>query len=345
MIRAGDCERTIRKGLDFLAKSQLSSGEFPTYFAKDKNLTLDVRFDSSVFATAHIISSLASTGFLESALLIRRAAEFLNSQRLPGGFWKFWTRQHPGFSIIPPDIDDSSVIAMALQDSGLEVHQNSLLLASNRDESGRFFTWLKLGFGAFLHVSNWREIALWFPPNRGKKKFFLSGQASCNDFDAVVNANTVSWLADLKDITTPAARWIEKVIISGKEEEADRYYQSRFALYYAVSRGAKRGVIPFKDLKGLLAERLLEAQSHRGMIGNGPHETALASVVLSHGKAMSKGHQKTIEFLIKTQREDGSWPPLAFYFGGFNKTRQWGSAELTTGFCLEALARYLKLSA
>jgi hypothetical protein len=46
-----------------------------------------------------------------------------------------------------------------------------------------------------------------------------------------------------------------------------------------------------------------------------------------------------VRSLVGSQREDGSWPARVFYYSGFGKDLSFGSAELTTGFCVEALAR------
>ena len=36
----------------------------------------------------------------------------------------------------------------------------------------------------------------------------------------------------------------------------------------------------------------------------------------------------------------GHWPRWLLYYGGPKLLLGWGSEEMTTGFCLEALARY-----
>lgn len=40
------------------------------------------------------------------------------------------------------------------------------------------------------------------------------------------------------------------------------------------------------------------------------------------------------------QMADRSWPRASLYYSGPKKRYAWGSEELTTGFCLEALLRY-----
>ncbi len=58
--------------------------------------------------------------------------------------------------------------------------------------------------------------------------------------------------------------------------------------------------------------------------------------------------------LVTSQSPDGSWPRAPVYFGGRERRRDgtlapahpdtphWGSEEMTTGFCVEALARVLQ---
>jgi len=55
--------------------------------------------------------------------------------------------------------------------------------------------------------------------------------------------------------------------------------------------------------------------------------------------AKPEGLAKAIAYLVSTQREDGSWKRIPMY-GGPPTPTTFGSADLTTGICLEALARY-----
>jgi hypothetical protein len=50
--------------------------------------------------------------------------------------------------------------------------------------------------------------------------------------------------------------------------------------------------------------------------------------------------KNAVNFLIQNQSENGCWPRWIAYWGGPKKLQGWGSEELTTGFCLEAIARY-----
>ena len=55
---ANDLEAGIGRGLEFLRRSQLPSGEFKVFMSPDLNLERDCVFDSSPFPTALIAYSL-----------------------------------------------------------------------------------------------------------------------------------------------------------------------------------------------------------------------------------------------------------------------------------------------
>ena len=56
-----DLDAGIRRGIEFLRRSQLPSGEFKVYVSPDLNLQYDCVFDSSPFPAALLLTGLAST--------------------------------------------------------------------------------------------------------------------------------------------------------------------------------------------------------------------------------------------------------------------------------------------
>ena len=48
---------------------------------------------------------------------------------------------------------------------------------------------------------------------------------------------------------------------------------------------------------------------------------------------------RTLDYLLDTQSARRSWPSAPYYYGGPLKAVSWGPPQLTTGLCLEALAR------
>ena len=341
MIRSEDCERAIRKGLDFLAKNQLPSGEFKTLVSRDMELAVEPRHDSSPFATAHIVSSLASFNFEECNPIIQCAAKFLLSQRLIGGLWKFWVKNHPGFWDIPADMDDTCVVSLALRDAKITFSQNLGVLTGNMDESGRFFTWIQR---RPLHTRKIFSLWILLPIAKsvlGRKGFFQTGEARREDIDAVVNANVVRHFAAHSRATSGAVEWLWQVIQSGGEKSADRYYQNEFALYHSIARGLQDNVTPFFRFKTMMQNRMVDRLNENGSIGQTVQDTALAAVALVAVGANREVIQKTACYLLSQQRADGSWSAHSYYYGGWSRDFCWGSRELTTGFCIEALSHIL----
>lgn len=341
MIRAEDLEIAIQRGIEFLKKSQLPSGEFKTLVAKDNALSVEPRHDPSPFATAHILSSLADCANKESEQVIKRAAEFLRRQRLPGGLWKFWINGHPGFRNIPADLDDTSVVSLALRDAKIGVRQNRSVLLGNRDEEGRFFTWVQPRAQHLSTPASWFYLSPLAKAILGQNEFFAVGEARADDVDSVVNANVVCWLVDAPEVTRAAVEWVLRVVDSREEVETDRYYQSRYALYYAMARALRRGV-QFGRAVPVITSRILEALRDDGSIGSGIQETALAASALANCLGGSSVPGEMLDYLLARQSDDGSWPGEAFYYGGWSRDYCWGASELTTAFCVEALGRHSK---
>ncbi len=338
MIKAVDRERALRRGIDFLRRRQLPNGEFRTLVAKDTRLSLEARHDPSPFATAHIVSSLTTCRFVDCSTIIERATDFLVRQRLPGGLWKFWTRSNGGFASIPADVDDTSVVAMALRDAGVKAAADRRIVLANRDPEGRFLTWIQPRVCRAIDPGLWLTIALCSRAVRGRKRFFVVGEARSADVDVVVNANAVCWLHDQPAATATALEWVVSVVQSGTEARADRYYQSRYALYYAIARGLRRGIPEFAPIARVMVDRILDDARPDGRIGIGVQDTALASVVLAATESPAPALARAIAFILVHQQPDGSWPGEAYYYGGWSRDLCWGASELTTAFCLEALA-------
>ena len=67
--------------------------------------------------------------------------------------------------------------------------------------------------------------------------------------------------------------------------------------------------------------------------------TALALNTLANMGMDSPLIARGIDHLLATQHADGGWPSAPYYYGGPKQSVSWGSRELTTGLCLEALSR------
>jgi hypothetical protein len=96
-------------------------------------------------------------------------------------------------------------------------------------------------------------------------------------------------------------------------------------------------------------DRLLARVSERCAAVRRPQHalgTALAALTLLNCEAEVDLLDRQIDLMLDGQGEDGSWPRVAFYSGPRPpqpRSVWFGSEELTTALCLEALARYSSL--
>lgn len=259
--------------------------------------------DPSIFPTALAAHCLS---FAPGAVRIRdRALDFLAAEMDPRGLWKHWPHTHPHARELPPDLDDTACASAVLIRAGRKIPDNRRRLLGNRDRRGLFRTWY-LGAKELRH-----PLALLF--------FFRRTSAKPFDVDAVVNANVLFYLGDAPAV----AEHLRTVLRERRETQCDKWYENAFAVHYFFARA---GVIP---------------AAPPGMPSN----------ALEHALAACVDLDRDIGPLLDAQLEHGGWPAADLYHGGRRRRRDgtfdephpdtpsWGSEELTTAFCIEALAR------
>ncbi len=137
------------------------------------------------------------------------------------------------------------------------------------------------------------------------------------------------------------ARLVEILRRDG-EADADKWYENPFVLWYFFARAL--GHRSDEARERLVAK--LDAAAPASAL-----ELALSIAARRYCGAVPP--ESLIDALLAAQSADGSWPRAPVYFGGRERRRDgtlapahpdtphWGSEELTTGFCIEALARSL----
>jgi hypothetical protein len=335
-------DNAIAKGLDFLAGRQLPTGQFPIEVTFHYKEGAPTEQDQSLFATAHIVYSL---GFLPHPTvqpMIARALTYFQAEMSGHGLWRFWSRgarwdDRRLWPFIPADLDDTSSISLLLKRHGVPFPDNRSLMLLNRSRAGLFYTWLVLRPTPSLKLSYWRSVLADFNVPR-YTIFWKATEAGYNDIDGVVNANVALYLGDRPE-TRQAISWLIKVVESGQEATCDKWYRDRFTFCYALSRGYHAGIEAFDAVREPIIARLSEAAQASGQIGDHILHTALAANTLLNFNHRSRLLTHAIEFLQQSQSREGSWPSAPYYYGGPQQSVSWGSAELTTGLCLEALYR------
>jgi hypothetical protein len=328
--------------IQFLSQNQLPDGEFRTEFRRGREVSAtgevieDLVFDSSPFVTALTIYSLS---FLQEAdarirPMIERGCRFLLSEMEPGGLWRYWSKNNTLWpkEVIPPDLDDTCCASHVLKQHGFAVPNNLGIVTDSRDPKGRFYTWL-------YKPDSLRKLVLW------TRTF---GRAFCysdviwqftekKDVCSVVNANVVHYLGETP-LTNPAIDFLIDAVESGKEEATIVFYWSRFSLYYMTSRAYFGGVSRLAKTRGTIVDRIAAQQAPDGSFGD-PLVTGQAiCTLLNFGVKEGGILDRAYRYLVDTQRPDGSWPRVPMY-GGPPTPDTFGSADLTTGVCLEALFR------
>ncbi|MBJ7614346.1 MAG: hypothetical protein DLM67_24705 [Candidatus Nephthysia bennettiae] len=300
-------------GAEFLVRSQLPNGEFRTLLSTDFDLCKDVVSDRSPFVTTFVLQSLRllqAPGLEDAA---EKALGFLLQEQDEQGFWSYWTRESPKRSLVPPDVDDTSCASWVMSRYGRSFRDNRTAVAANRDREGRFMTWLGLA-------------------------------EEENDVDGVVNANAVLYLGGGQE-TAAACEYLARLVESPESELGSWYYPDPLSLDHAVSRAAWHGVSSLRGCR----ERLLARVSDRCAGAGHPQNAlgaALAALTLLNCEAEVELLDRQIDVILSRQRDDGSWPRAAFYSGPrapLPRSVWFGSEELTTALCLEAVVRYSSL--
>jgi hypothetical protein len=148
------------------------------------------------------------------------------------------------------------------------------------------------------------------------------------DVDPVVNANVILYLGE-RDDTRPAIDFVVSTVLADAMPFS-LYYEDPLALYHAVARAYRHGATALGVLRQPILDRIARRTSP--LDGLTPLQAALAaSAVLTLDPDAPLGRE-LVRIVRSTQRGDGGWDAYAYY-------GVWGSDELTTAFCLEALAR------
>ena len=254
------------------------------------------------------------------------------------GLWRYWTKQHPYHAIIPPDLDDIACVSLVSQARGVAFPANLKLVLLNRNPQGLFYTWLTPRRDVPRDADYWRAVfPQWLSPLK-HYYFWKLNESARYDVDCVVNANVLYYVGERAE-TRAVIEYLIEIARKRTEECCDKWHLNRFTFYYVVSRNFYAGMKAFAVIRDEIIARIVAAANADGSIGANALETALAVCALQNWRSAPPELARAIEFLLAAQQANGAWAKDVLYFGGPKKYYGWGSEELTTGFCLEALLR------
>lgn len=300
----------IQRSLTYLSDSQLEYGEFRTYISKDPELEV-CWFDSSPFVTSQVLYSLSFFDNQISKKMREKGINFLKDEMNEKGLWQYWTKRHHSKMI--PDIDDTCCASFVVMKAFPNIPSlNTSIILENRTKEGLFKTWIR-------------------DPSYER-----------NDIDSVVNANVLFYLGEREE-TSAAYKFIIQCLMTDMEQGTYKYYVNKLSLYYAVSRAYFNGINSFSILTPVLIDKIIRLQKEDGSFGNELLTGLALCVLLNTGFQGDAVMEQAIYYLLSQQNIDGSFRRIAFYQWPETPSEilYWfGSEELTTSICLEALARY-----
>ncbi|KJD32421.1 hypothetical protein PW52_15930 [Tamlana sedimentorum] len=333
-------ENSINRGIDYLHDHQLPNGEFIVYLSGDDAMQSWTLPESCIFPASLIGHSLLTLKEDKRVKeILDKTAAFLIYQMDIGATWNHYTILHRYRKVCPQDLDDTACVSHFLRAMNADFSSeiNKKLILDNKRKDGLFYTWitfrLKLNFNKLYWKLSFRELKV---PVKSLL-FWRSADCKRNDVDAVVNANILYYLGNSNE-TKPIVNYLIKIIKENKENDCDAWYRNPITVYYFISRNFTH-CNNLNTIKKDLISKVLKHQNKDGSFSKSSLETALAISTLLNLNYMESEVFLAAKHLISNQKQRGNWNRWTLYYSGRRKRGTFGSEEITTGYCLEALAK------
>ncbi len=335
----------IARGLAYLQQHQYPNGEICCYIAADEPMLAWTRTDSTVFATTVVAACLLPlAGQPAAAVVINKATNYLRYQMYRGGVWPVFSNFHPWRWVVPYDTDSMAYTSALMRDQGIDCPSptNVPLLLANRNRPGLFYTWFLLRLRWQPNLTHWRLVAREVLHPFQSLAFWHANECTRADVDMGINTNILYYLGDV-EATQPIIAELLNIIAERREHDCDKWYRNPFTIYYLLARVYGQGVSKLEPARPAVLARILATARPSGQLGTSILDTAFGATTLLHLGYRGPELDKAVQFIVRAQVETGEWARWLFYYGGPKLLQGWGSEEITTAFCLEALARYRAL--
>lgn len=347
IIEASNIEEKINqsvdRGINYLHSHQLPNGEFLFYMSGDDDmLGHNICTESCVFPAALIGTCLLSLKKSNSMAdeILKKSAEFLFYQMDKGGTWNHYTNLHRFRHLCPQDLDDTSCASYFLNEMAYNIPNHSIqkLMLDNRRKDGLFYTWITFRWLWNRNRLYWHYVFKELKYPIQSLIFWYKFVCTRYDVDAVVNANVLHYMGK-KEETKPITDYLIKILQENKESVSDKWYLNTLTVYYFISRNFASGNIEHEETRLSLISKLMSYYNKESGFGRSSLENALAITSLINLNYKGNEITKAVTELVDWQSKNGNWERWGFYYGGI-KQFCFGSEELTTAFCLEALVLF-----
>jgi len=307
----------IRRGLAFLESTIDENGAWHCIRFNVADPEIPRHFERPPFVSALCALALESSDEPRARAICTATKAYLIDTIEYPGFWRYYRH-------LPPDLDSTALCSLVIwTHPWIWLGRNVPGMLANRDEEGRFMTWV-LAEDEPDVVSRFRIEA-----------------------DPVVNANVLACLGN-HPATRDARRWLEALVTEDRLEGSSKWYPDTVTIYHAITRAMIRAKPALDHLRPMLADRILGLRDEKGRFGNVLQTAQAVSALYNVGSLESIDAKREVERLLSSQRGDGSWPEL-LAFG--DQSLKWGlvgqighgSEAVTSAFCIEALERLVEV--
>ncbi len=307
----------IRRGLVFLESTIDENGAWHCIRFNVADPEIPRHFERPPFVSALGALALESSDEPRARAICTATKAYLIDTIEYPGFWRYYRH-------LPPDLDSTALCSLVIgTHPWIWLGRNVPGMLANRDEEGRFMTWV-LAEDEPDVVSRFRIEA-----------------------DPVVNANVLACLGN-HPATRDAQRWLEALVTEDRLEGSSKWYPDTVTIYHAITRAMIRAKPALDHLRPMLADRILGLRDEKGGFGNVLQTAQAVSALHNIASLESIDAKREVERLLSSQRGDGSWPEL-LAFG--DQSLKWGvvgqighgSEAVTSAFCIEALERLVEV--
>lgn len=334
-----DVEYALNAGLDYLARTQMPSGEFQTVVGPQPNLVESIPFTTSPYITTYIAHALSHLSDTHPLLAVRsRMANYLESEEELDGTWNYQGR---GIWRIPADLDTTVCAAAALIVLGRREPASfyRLLFRVVRQTGGAYGG----PYYTYIGVNQSPDDPFVAPFHR--------------ELDVMVNLN-VAFLCGLLGVAVPGATdFVLQHLQQGAFADQNRYYISPHFQMYTLTRAYADGeVLALEPAVPALLERLGAELRSPVTVQSAFNLACVATSLINLGRVAAS--TPWIQALLEMQEPDGGWP-IGAAGGGFPREWDWdwlerwpdgpalpdrgwcwGSRAMVTAFALESCAKW-----
>lgn len=308
---------SVEAATSFLLARQNADGSFTTHYYPSATSRMGLPFPDryaglthTFFTTAFVGHALTFVGQTPQVQMSRQAAaRYVLYERNTSGLWNYYGPKISDQEMdIPEDSDDTAVALAMLAENGLLPSDGLSALDTLRRQDGNYLVWAR--------------------PVQGK-----------NGVECVVSSNVLYARSALNQTDDEGlCKYLNDMTDRFRAGDTSclRYYNYA-AFAHAYSRALHDGGAScLQHGVPALLSFLRSRQTEQGWWGSAYNTCKAVTAQLNMG-VPATDLKEAVTRLRAAQHPDGSWPAASWFVGPF---RTFGSAETTTGFCLEALAKY-----